>query len=372
MIRKLLTLVLAIVVIASLIVAGCAKPAPAPTPAPSPAPAPAPAPAPVPVPQMMEFPEHVICGSSGGSTLAVTEGLCSLINREMGISAVPYQGKGSGDQLKALVQKEVDTSMSSGDIIKQAFEGTGLFEEEGRQPVRLINTVSINCMALATWHGSGINSFPDVKGKRFMMVYPPVPYNEAIGDALLEYHAMTRDDVKVLSFASDQESMDALADRTTDLLIRPGGLGGSSYYIELCMTKDIDFVSMTPEEQAYVVKKEPYLSTATLPAGIYRRQDYDVNVVGNQMCYIALKDTNEDFIYQLCHVLFDDVGIDTPGRFVQFHASTGAFTLDLALGSAGSAPFHVGAVKYYKERGVWTPELEETQQRLLAEAGELI
>jgi len=47
---RLLTLVVAIVVIASLVVAGCAKPAPAPTPAPAPAPAPTPEPEPEPTP----------------------------------------------------------------------------------------------------------------------------------------------------------------------------------------------------------------------------------------------------------------------------------------------------------------------------------
>ena len=46
--HKLVTLVLAVVVIVSLVIVGCAKPAPAPTPAPTPAPAPAPAPTPAP------------------------------------------------------------------------------------------------------------------------------------------------------------------------------------------------------------------------------------------------------------------------------------------------------------------------------------
>ncbi len=50
MIRKLLTVVLAVVVIVSLVVGGCAKPAPTPAPAPAPSPAPAPAPAPGPAP----------------------------------------------------------------------------------------------------------------------------------------------------------------------------------------------------------------------------------------------------------------------------------------------------------------------------------
>jgi TRAP-type C4-dicarboxylate transport system substrate-binding protein len=60
--HKLVTLVLAVVVITSLVIAGCAKPAPAPAPAPGPAPAPAPAPAPSPAPEKpieLSFSTHV-------------------------------------------------------------------------------------------------------------------------------------------------------------------------------------------------------------------------------------------------------------------------------------------------------------------------
>jgi len=75
MIRKLLTLILAVAVIVSLVVVGCAKPAPAPapTPAPAPAPTPAPAPAPAPVPQKpieLKFAYH-----STTQHIITTEGL---------------------------------------------------------------------------------------------------------------------------------------------------------------------------------------------------------------------------------------------------------------------------------------------------------
>jgi TRAP-type uncharacterized transport system substrate-binding protein len=32
-------------------------------------------------------------------------------------------------------------------------------------------------------------------------------------------------------------------------------------------------------------------------------------------------------------------------------------------------PFHAGAVRYYKERKLWTDELEKKQKQLLLEAG---
>ena len=29
-------------------------------------------------------------------------------------------------------------------------------------------------------------------------------------------------------------------------------------------------------------------------------------------------------------------------------------------------PFHPGAIKYYRERGLWTPDMEKKQEELLA------
>jgi TRAP-type uncharacterized transport system substrate-binding protein len=141
-------------------------------------------------------------------------------------------------------------------------------------------------------------------------------------------------------------------------------------WMELTMMADIDFIPLSKAEQDYVVNELPYLLPVTLGAKVYRRQDQDVPSVGFQVVNVVLRDTNDEFVYKLCKVLFDDVGLDTPGRFAKFHKSTGAFTLKRALLPAGLAPFHAGAVKYYKERGVWTDELEKTQKKLLKEAGE--
>jgi len=58
--HKLVTLVLAVVVITSLVIVGCAKPAPAPAPSPAPAPAPAPTPP--------AGPEEILIGSSESAT----------------------------------------------------------------------------------------------------------------------------------------------------------------------------------------------------------------------------------------------------------------------------------------------------------------
>ncbi len=323
------------------------------------------------IPKMMEFPKDVKIGSPAGSTVPVTQGLCSIIKKEWGIPALTYSGKGSAELLAVLIDKEADMSLGMADVITMALRGTGFFKEKGSQPVRLVMTLMVAAYTPATWHGSGIKTIKDVRGKRFMYQWSSSPTNTTIGDRLLEFHGMTSKDLIVLKLGNTQDGVNALAHKTADLIMLPGASsGGFSYWIELCLMHDIDFIPLTKEEQDYVIKKEPYIVTNVLPANTYKRQDMDVACVGCPLSYCVTRDTNDDFVYKVCKILLDDVGPETPGRFTQYHKFTGAFTLNLALKAAGLAPFHAGAVKYFKERGVWTPELEKAQKRILAEFAE--
>ena len=322
--------------------------------------------------EMMSFPKSVKIGSAPGAAFAVTEGLCSFIKKDLGIPAVPYSGSGATDRLIVLVDKLIDLTMLSNDTIRNAFEGKGVFQQRGKLPVRIIMGVQVAPIHMATWHGTGIKGVKDARGKRMMFDFVTAPFNTAVGDRLLEFHGMTRNDVKVQRFSTFKDTMNALRERTTDLLVHPGSVGGSSYWMELCSQTDIDFISFTEEERKFVVEKEPYFipEPVIVPAGVYKGLNKDVLCVGFMNTYIARADTNDEFIYKTMKILLDDVQLDKPGRFIKFHSDGGSFTIKRALWAAGNAPFHAAAVKYYKERGVWTDALERTQRSLLAQVGE--
>ncbi|MGI5970924.1 MAG: TAXI family TRAP transporter solute-binding subunit [Oscillospiraceae bacterium] len=317
----------------------------------------------------MDFPKDVKVGTSPGAMQAVIEGLCSLMKDEMNVTATPYGGSGATDRMVVLGDKQIELTALSNDTIFNAFYGTGVFEETGSIPVRLLGGLQVAPIHLATWSGSGVKGVEDLVGKTFMCDFVTAPFVAAVGQRLLEFHGIA-DKVTVLPFSTSTDAMNALREHTADMVLNPGSIAGSSYWMEVAIQEDITFFSMTEEERNYIAEKEPYLfPSVTVPAGVYKGLDEDCVTIGFMNSLIALEDTNYDFVYEVMKTLFDDVDLTTPGRFTAYHADTGAFTITTALLPAGNAPFHAAAVQYYKDRGFWTDELEAIQQELLAKAG---
>ena len=75
------------------------------------------------------------------------------------------------------------------------------------------------------------------------------------------------------------------------------------------------------------------------------------------------QDLEEQLVYNIVKAVFENID-----KLRASHPSMKEFSLDMAtIGSL--VPFHPGAVKYYKEQGVWTAELEAKQQERLKALG---
>ena len=69
----------------------------------------------------------------------------------------------------------------------------------------------------------------------------------------------------------------------------------------------------------------------------------------------------DDVVYHFTKAFFENLK-----QFYPVHASAKEYTLKGSLEDP-TIPFHPGAIRYYKEVGMWTPELEATQKELLAD-----
>ncbi len=121
-----------------------------------------------------------------------------------------------------------------------------------------------------------------------------------------------------------------------------------SSIMELETNADLRFLEFSDEEYATVKEKAPWLSEAVIPAGSYKAVTKDIKTFGSWNIMIAGKDVEEEVVYNILKLLFDNAKIVTDTYSAAEFSETAI--MDAAV------PLHAGAVKFYRERGVTIPD----------------
>jgi len=237
--------------------------------------------------------------------------------------------------------------------------------EWGPQPMRTVWMVKRkSTFALATRADSGIKKLQDLKGRRVAYIVGSPSLNAAVEGALALIGLTWKDVIKVdyPSLTSGYKSVkdgktDAVAFNSTspvayEMEASPGGIywipypkyeenpGGWKKFAEIYPGTFPDLVSkgagLSPQKPVY---------TANFPfPNIFTYDRVDENLV-----YWQVKAIVESFD------LYKNSTPDMPSWSLKE-----CLSLPLAWG-----PWHNGAVKYFKEIGVWTKEMQEAQDKLL-------
>jgi len=108
----------------------------------------------------------------------------------------------------------------------------------------------------------------------------------------------------------------------------------------------IRILNIADDRAARLVKKYPFLSRFTVPANTYKNQDKAVKTVAVNAVLIASTEMKNDVAYDLVKSLFEN-----QSELAAAHAKGKELNIKTAA-SGVSIPFHPGAVKYYREKGL--------------------
>jgi len=285
-------------------------------------------------------------GGTGGVYYPLGGGLAALISKYVpGVEATAEVTAGSIANLQLIDSGKSEIGFTMADAAWDAANGLDKFNGK-RVPLRTIAVFYPNRMHVVTIEGTGINSMKDLKGKR-VSTGAPVSGTEVTALRLIEAAGIDPKDMtrERLSVA---ESVAALKDRKIDAFFWVGGVPTPSI-TDLAATQGIKIKLIDHGDASEYMRRKwgPIYVKNQILANAYPGDDRNTSNIDVWNLLVVPENANENLVYQIVKTLFEK-----KEELVRVHKD--AAFLDLANQASGASPipFHPGAARYYRERGI--------------------
>ena len=293
------------------------------------------------------------CGGSGAMTMGTggTAGtyyayggiLGNQIKTSAGITVNVVSTDGSKANILGIDAGNYQLATVQSDVMAYAAAGTRSFESEGAlDSFRVIGGLYAEALQLVTMDPE-IKSVADLKGKKVSIgAAGSGVYFNAID--VLTAAGLTEADI-IPQYQSFGDSADALKDRKIDAAFIVAGAPTPAIQ-ELCTSATAYLVPIDGDIAAKLMASSPYYTTYKIPAGTYNGQTSDVTTVTVKATLIVSTSADEEAVYNVTKAIFDNIDTITAA-----HAKGAELSLENATDGM-TAPFHAGAAKYFKEKGI--------------------
>ncbi|MFC2059819.1 TAXI family TRAP transporter solute-binding subunit [Chloroflexota bacterium] len=302
-------------------------------------------------------------GSGAKTAMAITE----IIRKYVGVSAVGEPG--AGDAISTMVSTgDVEFGMATSKNIHSnvyAPELMGIFKST--QPHRILMVGHPTIEITAVHRDSDINSFDDLRGKKWFIGGSTATSVMQIGWATMDVFGLTKNDFDYYEGPGAKGGKEGMINRTVDAWTYVGGSPfdktPSGSFLEIDAAVGMRWLDYGKGKAQEVVDKIPGLIVSELaPGWVNEYQTEPIYVVGwttSPMCNANLPDS---FTYEVTKAIWENIE-ELRGMTTIFNAYQMPRSIENPPG-----PFHPGAIKYYKEIGAWTSEIETNHQALLDKA----
>jgi len=253
---------------------------------------------------------------------------------------------GSVDNLKLIGSQQSEVALVMVDAALDALKGEDKFKS-GKLPLQALLVVYPNRMHVVTVEGTGIQTMADLKGKR-VSTGSPGSATEVMAFRVIEAAGLDKDKDMKRERLGVAESVNAVKDRKIDAFFWVGGIPTAAV-TDLAATpgvkmKLIDHGDLAEKMNA---KHGKLYAPSKIKAGSYPGYDKDNSIteVWN-LIVTGDKMSNED-AYAIVKTL-----VEKKADIVAVHKEAESFSLDNQVQERSPIPFHPGALKYFKEKGI--------------------
>lgn len=302
--------------------------------------------------------------SVGSTGYATSMGLMDAILKNEGVKVKVVPAGTDKAKILPLKKGMMQLSLFTGAGQYYALMGLGVFSADdwGPQPLRLVFACPEGSIAGMMVRGdSGIKTLADLKGKKVTLI-PASPACKALHAGYLAFAGLTWDDVKIVNVSSWGSAWKAVIDGSADTA---HCLVASSKAVELAASPHgIHWLPASPENRqgwTNLNKYCPYLRPYKATKGAGVSEGKPAIIAAYYYGLICYPNLDEDLVYKLTKGIWNGYDIYSPMHpSLKLWTKEGALQTDRFL-----SPYHKGAIKFFKEVGVWTAKHEQRQAKLL-------
>ena len=283
----------------------------------------------------------------GGAFPVVGGAIAEVLNAHKG--PIPWKiqakgTKGSQENIRRLQDGDLQIALSNAAISYFAVRGEASWDKP--YDIRAVATLAPNVAMFITRADAGIRSIKELKGKR-VIVGPSGAGLEMFVRPLVEAHGLGWDDFTRLN-ANQSDAVDQLGDGAADAAFL-GGAVPTAAISQAASTYTVAFVPYDEAVRQKLIADYAFFDAAVVPAGTYRglNEDFQGLNVGS-MHLITSAAQDEELIYQITKTMWEH-----RGEIAEQHAAGKAINEKNVARDTG-VEYHPGAIRFYKEIGIWS------------------
>lgn len=285
----------------------------------------------------------------GGAFFVVGGAIAQVVSQHTGdmnweVSAEAT--KGTQENIRRLAKSELEFALANAAISYFAVRGEGAWK--GEQPIRAVMTLAPNVALFITPQSSGVKTLADLKGKR-VVVGPAGAGFEYFLEPILGAHGVSYQDFTPLN-NTQAGAVDMLADGSAAAAFLGGAVPTASV-TRASAAQNIFFIPFDDAAKQELFENYPFFNAVVIPSGTYRGQDEAFNGMNvGAMHLITAANLDPETVYQFTKTLYEQ-----RAEVVKIHPAGRAINPKNIVKDTGT-PFHPGAIRYYKEAGIWQNE----------------
>jgi len=281
-----------------------------------------------------------------GGTSQIGRTLAAAISEVGELQIRPQELANTADYIPLVNAGEIEFGIANVVQLTYAVNGTGMSEGRPNANLKMVATLMPFRSAYIVRKDSDIESVEDLKGRRV-----PVFADKALGDYVTKgYFAnanMSLDQVDGVAVPNFPRMWASFAEGSADVAIVVVGAANSREYDASFGIRYLSFEN-TPEALARTRKFLPQMYLQEMPAGSVPGIDKPTNVNVFDYTLFAGKDVSDDMVYKSVKALWEkEADLLAAGPFWNGFMKE---RMSTPLGLT----YHPGAIKFYKEMGVWT------------------